>query len=373
MIIEYWDLKINLMNVLLFTLEYPPCRGGVANYYGSLVKYWPEPDNIYVLDNHDYKLLSKRAPFLKWLPSLVNLWLTVKEKRIDYILAGNILPLGTVAYLINKFLNIKYAVILHGMDFSYAIKKRRKKFLAKKILGNAEKIICANNYTADLVKKYLKNRAGSIKVVNPGIETVADFNHELFTELKNRYALANKIVLLSVGRLVKRKGFDTVISVLPEVLLKVPDLVYIILGSGFELNNLRSLSRRLNLENNVKIITKANDNERNAWFSLCDFFIMPSKNINGDFEGFGIVYLEANLAGKPVIAGRSGGVADAVVHGLNGLLLNPESPEEISQAIIKLSLDKNLRVVLGRQGQKRAIEEFRWPKQIAELFTFISV
>ncbi len=359
------------MKVLLITLEYHPCRGGVANYYGSLVKYWPEPNNIYVLDNHDDKLLSKKMPFLKWLPSLFCLWSKVKANQIDYILVGNVLPLGTVVYLMAKFLNIKYAVILHGMDFSYALKKKRKEFLAKKILLKAEKIICTNNYTADLVKKYLKNYAGSIKVVNPGIELEAGFNHELFIELKNRYALTDKIVLLSVGRLVKRKGFAKVIDALPAVLPNVPNLIYIILGNGQELSNLNSQIVKLNLENKVKIITNANDNERNAWFRLCDLFIMPSRNINGDFEGFGIVYLEANLAGKPVIAGKSGGVPDTVIDGLNGLMVNPENNYDISQAIIKLAQDEKLREKLGYQGQRRALAEFSWPKQIVKFYALI--
>jgi phosphatidylinositol alpha-1,6-mannosyltransferase len=91
-----------------------------------------------------------------------------------------------------------------------------------------------------------------------------------------------------------------------------------------------------------------------------------------DFEGFGIVYLEANLCGKPVIAGRSGGVPDAVENNVNGLLVNPESEEEIAQAILKLYESKELRETLGEQGRQRALIKFNWKNQIESFFDFLN-
>jgi len=105
---------------------------------------------------------------------------------------------------------------------------------------------------------------------------------------------------------------------------------------------------------------KITDEEKWAWMDLCDIFIMPSRNIDDDFEGFGIVYLEANLSGKPVIAGDTGGVRDAVQNGVSGLLVDPENVDEIANAIIKLSKDKELIKKLGEQGRERAIREFNW-------------
>ena len=96
---------------------------------------------------------------------------------------------------------------------------------------------------------------------------------------------------------------------------------------------------------------------------------MPSRQIKEDFEGFGIVYLEANLCSKPVIAGDSGGVRDAVKNGINGLLVNSENIEEITEAVIKLAKDKNLREKLGRQGKERVIKEFNWEKQTKKIIS----
>ncbi|MBA3047575.1 glycosyltransferase family 4 protein [Patescibacteria group bacterium] len=380
------------MKTLLFTLEYPPFRGGVANYYGNIVKYWPslaktsggklEPNNIFVLHNNDNKLI-KNWLYPKWLTAVWQVWKIIKKEKIDHILVGHIFPLGTVAYFISQITKTPYSVILHGMDFTFALRARRKRNITKRILKNAENIICGNSYTAGLVKKFIGDEyAGKIKVVNPGIEsritpqmlckTGQAHNAQRITQIKEKYNLDNKLVLLTVGRLVKRKGVDKVLESLPPVLKKKPNLIYVILGNGPEIGNLKLEIGNWKLEKNVILITDADDESRNAWYKICDIFIMPARNIKGDFEGFGIVYLEANLAGKPVIAGNSGGARDAVENGVNGLLVNPEDINEISNAIIKLAQDENLRKKLGEQGRERSIREFSWEKQAEKIYNCVT-
>lgn len=359
------------MRTLLFTLEYPPFHGGVANYYGNLIKYWPESDDIIVLNDNDGRLINNKLPFLKWLPAYFALRRKIKQEEIGYILVGQILPLGTVSLIYHKFYKIKYSIILHGMDLAYALKRPRKKWLAKKILCQAEKIICTNNYTAEMARQIFPDIESRLAVINPGVENCATRNSQLATQLINKYNLENKIILLSVGRLVKRKGFDKVIEAMPEALKQMPNLVYIIIGNGGEFENFKLKIEILGLKKHVKIINQATDQERNNWYNASDIFIMPSKNIAGDFEGFGIVYLEANLAGKPVIAGRDGGVNDAVIDGLNGLLVDPLNTGQINATIIKLAKNQNLRQRLGEQGRERALKEFNWEKQVNKIYKAI--
>jgi len=361
------------MKILLFTLEYPPFKGGVAGVYGNIVKHWPEKGNIFTLRNDNGELISEKSPFLKWWPAVFRLLKTVKRKKIDHIFVGHILPLGTVACLTGKLTKIPYSVFLHGMDFAFALKTPRKRWMAKIILKNARNIICMNGYVAGLVREFAPTEATKIEVVNPGIDKELRItNYELRIKLLNKYSLENKIVLLSVGRFVERKGFDKVIKALPGILKEVPNLIYVIVGNGRELPNYESQIANRELNDNVVIITNADDEEKNAWYEICDIFIMPSRNMDGDFEGFGIVYLEANLAGKPVIAGNGGGVRDAVKDGLNGLLVNPEDVGEIQSAIIKLAKDGKLRGKLGEQGKKRAIKEFSWDKQAKKIHKIVS-
>lgn len=359
------------MKVLLLTLEYPPFFGGVANYYGNLVKHWPEPDNIFVLDNSNDKLISKKLPMIKWLPAIWQLYKNIKINKIDHIFVGHVLPLGTVAWMVSKITNVRYSVILHGMDFSFALKSARKKKMSKLILNNAEKIICSNSYTAKLAGIFLGD-SSKIAVINPGVENNLQLSINNY-QFKEKYKLEGKQILLSVGRLVKRKGFDMVLEALPDVLKQIPDLVYVIIGNGEEQDNYKLSIINYQLQDKVLIITDATDEDKYKWYETCDAFIMPSRNINGDFEGFGIVYLEANLAGKPVIAGDSGGVRDAVEDDINGLLVDSGNKEATGNAIINLMQNPELRKKLGEQGRERALKYFQWEDKIKEIFNTINI
>ncbi|MBI2459272.1 MAG: glycosyltransferase family 4 protein [Parcubacteria group bacterium] len=360
------------MKTLLFTLEYPPFHGGVANYYGNLVKYWPEPDYISVLHNNNGRLINNKLPLLKWLPAYFALRRKIKQEKIGHVLAGQILPLGTVSLIYRKFYKTKYSVILHGLDLAYALKQPRKKWLTGKILKNSKKIICTNSYVAKLARQTFPEIGPKIAVINPGVDN--NFQFSIFNfQLRKKYNLENKIVLLSVGRLVKRKGFDMVIEAMPKVLPEAPNLIYVIIGDGEEIENCKLKIENFGLNGKVIFIQKADDNERNVWYAASDIFIMPAREINGDFEGFGLVYLEANAAGKPVIAGNSGGVGDAVIDGLNGLLVDPLNTAEIASAIIKLAQNPALRQKLGEQGRARALKEFNWPKQIDKMYKIINL
>lgn len=360
------------MKTLLFTLEYPPFNGGVANYYGNLVKYWPKTDDISVLNNNHGRLIYNKLPLLKWLPAFFSLRKKIKQEKINYILAGQILPLGTVAFIFSRFSKIEYSVFLHGLDLTNALKQPRKKWLSEKILRNANKIICLNSHTVKMARQAFPDLEKKIIMINPGAENPAAHNPQLATQLKKKYNLENKIILLSVGRLIKRKGFDMVMETMPKMLKRAPNLIYVILGEGEENRNWKLKIKNFGLEKYIKIINQASDLERDNWYDLSDVFIMPARNIAGDFEGFGLVYLEANLAGKPVIAGKSGGVGDAVIDGLNGLLVDPEDTGQIASAVIKLTQNPALRQRLGEQGRERALKEFNWEKQIDKIYKAIT-
>lgn len=362
------------MKTLLFTLEYPPFKGGVANYYGHVAQYWPLGESISVLDNNRGELMgSGKLGHWEWLKAVPILRRRIKHDQIDYVLVGQILPLGTAVWLLSLIQPIRYAVFLHGMDLAYAWRTPRKRRLATRILRRADRIIAANSYVSSQLLNYLPELKDRMSVVNPGIDGEAPPVAEgALNEMREHYHLQGQTVLFSLGRLVKRKGIDITIQALeliPEPLIN--SLRYFIAGTGRDEMYLKKLVPE-RFKEKIIFLGVINEEEKWRWLNLADIFIMPSRNIVGDFEGFGIVYLEANLCAKPVIAGRSGGVADAVCDNLNGLLVNPESPEDVKEAIIKLALDPNLRTELGRQGQARATHNFHWEKQVAEIFRIIS-
>lgn len=355
--------------ILLFTLEYPPFKGGVANYYDNVVKYWPQSGEIFVLNNNNQELLYNWI-WPRWLKAVFRLYREIRKNNIGHVLVGQILPLGTAAYLVSKITKTPYTVFIHGMDIVCAQKSDRKKRVSLKILKQAKNIICASNYTAGLVKEFLGgSEAEKIQVVNPGIETDFPKNEDLIAAIKKKHRFFNKTVLLSVGRLVKRKGFDKIIEAMPEILKAVPNLYYFIAGDGPDKKYIYEKARGVK---NIVFLKKPTDEEKWAWLLACDIFATISRNIDGDFEGFGIVYLEAALAGKPVIAGDSGGVRDAVKNSYSGILVNPENTERIAGAIIRLAQDENLRIELGEQGRERALKEFNWEKQTGEIYKIIN-
>jgi len=355
------------MKTLLFTLEFPPFQGGIANYYGNLANYWPINEQIIIQDNNQGELLAPRK-FLTWWPALAVLNRKTKKAVINFVLVGQILPLGTVTWLLSWFSSWQYGVFLHGMDFSFALKSRRKRILAGLILGRAKKIICANTYVAKKVAELFPHSISKTVIINPGIPaSIPEVDARELAELQTRYHLAGKTILFSLGRLVKRKGVDRTIKALANLAPTVMDkLIYFIAGTGPQEEYLKNLVPH-RLTEKMFFLGSLSEREKWLWLKACDIFVMPSREIAGDFEGFGIVYLEANLSGKPVIAGAAGGVSDAVEDGQTGILVDPEDVNSIQQGIMKLVNNPELRNFLGQQGQSRVLKEFNWEQQIIKL------
>lgn len=357
------------MKTLLITLEYPPFHGGVAHYYGHLVASYPEA--IEVLDNSQQQLVK---PGLSWLPAVFNLARQLRRNRYDYVLVGHVLPLGTAAWLCSYVFRFRYAVFLHGYDLTCALRQPRKAWLTKKILARAAKIIGANSYTVEQVKTLIdQKQLGKVKLLNPGIVARPAYDEQALQQLQRQHGLFDKTVLFSLGRLVKRKGFDQVIKALPAASQAVSNLVYYLAGDGPDLEYLHKLVADLPAadQGRVQFLGEISEADKWSWLDACQIFIMPARDIDGDIEGFGIVYLEAGLAGKPVIAGQSGGVSDAVVDDQTGLVVDGQDPAEIAQAIVKLAPYEGLRQRLGDQGRQRAWQKFAWSKQAAKLYEYL--
>lgn len=360
------------MRYLLVTLEYPPFHGGIAHYYSHLATAWPRGDEFIVLDNKQNQLQTAGG-FWPWRRSFKAIWRAIKRRRVDYVLVGQILPLGTAVWLLSYLVPIKYGIFLHGMDWGQAMQRPRKRWLARRIIARASAMIAANSYVAELVKQTWPSVADRLIIINPGLNQITPpvISGTYQQQLRQQHDLNDKKILLTVGRLVERKGVDQVLRSLPELINKYPDLRYLVVGQGPYLAACQQLVNDLAINSQVIFITDADDQQRAAWYQLADIFIMPARQLGGDFEGFGIVYLEANQAGKPVIAGRSGGVADAVVDGLNGLMVDPNSSHEIIAAVSRLLDNPALSQQLGQAGQAR-LAAFLWPTLAAKLAQFIN-
>jgi phosphatidylinositol alpha-1,6-mannosyltransferase len=165
-----------------------------------------------------------------------------------------------------------------------------------------------------------------------------------------------------MGRLTARKGQDRTLQAMPEILREFPDAIYLIGGTGAYEGELGKLAASLGVEDHVRFLGNVPQELLPDLYNLADIFVMPNREsaVQSNVEGFGIVFLEANACGKPVIGGRSGGVPDAVLDGRTGLLVDGDSPEEIAAAATRFLGDPGMCRRLGEAGRDRVRRELTW-------------
>ena len=164
-------------------------------------------------------------------------------------------------------------------------------------------------------------------------------------------------LLLTVGRVVERKGQQLVI----EALADLDGVEYAVVGAG-DLDRLRALAAEHGVADRVHLLGYVPEADLAAHYAACDAFVMPSLFVEGDVESFGIVYIEANAVGKPVVAADTGGVDQAVRDGETGLLCEP-TVESVAAAVDRLDADPDLRTRLGERGREWA-REHRWERAV---------
>jgi phosphatidylinositol alpha-1,6-mannosyltransferase len=163
-----------------------------------------------------------------------------------------------------------------------------------------------------------------------------------------------------MGRLQRRKGQDMVIQALSLILKKFSNVKYLIAGIGEELAALQQLAQDLGVWDNVVFVGQVTDHERAAYYAACDVFIMPNRQIGADIEGFGMVFLEAGAAGKPVIGGKSGGTGEAIKDGVTGLRVDGDNVKSIVGAVLSLLTDSTKAHAMGERGKQWVETAFAW-------------
>ncbi len=201
-----------------------------------------------------------------------------------------------------------------------------------------------------------------IRVIHPGVDTARFSPDADGSAFRARHAAGAACVLLTVGRLQLRKGHDRVIAALGAIHAEFPGLRYLIAGDGAERGRLESLASEHGVRDLVVFLGPVTDEDLPRLYAACDVFLMPSRQIGADVEGFGIVYLEAAAVGKPTIGGRSGGVGEAISDGNTGFLVNGDDVGELAAAIRRFAASKELRLTMGAEGRRRVLAEFEWSR-----------
>lgn len=338
------------MRVLLATYEYPPDLGGVAAYLGGLFGMLP-----------DARIARFRLPSLPlgWLWHLPKLW--AAARKADAVVVSHVLPLGTAAMLAGK----PYAVIVHGLDLRAAASHPRKKALAARVLKGARLVVANSRATAAGLAAFGLDPASALVLTPcppPGLDAIG-WRGDVVKDL----GLEGKKVILAAGRFVPRKGFDRLIRLLPELRKACGDVVLVLAGSGPEEGRLRREAVQSGVDAHVRFDLAPSRGRLGFLYRAAHVFAMPVRASADDVEGFGIVYLEAALFGVPVVATRTGGVPEAVVDGVTGLLADPDSESEVFTALKRLLDDPRTAARMGAAGRERVLRDFRWADRAAKL------
>jgi phosphatidyl-myo-inositol dimannoside synthase len=335
--------------------------GGIQTYNRLVLRVLNELENfesVYALIAEDSSpdfIGPQRSPFYgslklegfsghraRFVWRIMNLGL---RNKIDLLLVGhvNYAPLGLMLRYLQP--RLRYGVVIHGTDVWGKLT-----FLRRRALQRADFIISVSEDT--------KRRAIEVNQAPPDriflLPNALQWDTTDVTPVNS--SVHTGIRLLSVCRLdsnERLKGVDTVISCLPKVLAQVPDVQYLIVGGGDDLQRHKELAHEAGVAKRVQFLDFVDDAALQACYESCDVFVMPSAQ-----EGFGIVYLEAMRYGKPVVAANYGGAPEVVQDGITGSLVKYGDEEQLARVLIELCQDAPKRQKLGQAGFQRLQENF---------------
>jgi len=372
------------IRVLLLVDSFLPHAGGSREYYNNIYR------NLVDLGDSEVTILTKKTPGWKEFDSTASSELFHIKRRYKplastkyhelpkglgpfldaawqvlrhspaIVHAGDLYPPGVMAMFLKKLVGLPYVVYCHGEEITQTDHFRYQPRVRDRIYKYANAVVANSEFARQNLLR-IGVAEERIHKITPGVDFTRFRPMPPRTDLLKRYRLEGKIVLLTVARLVPRKGHRVALQAFEKVSSEVPDAHYLIVGTGPEEGRLRQSVQDAGLSDRVTFAGFIPGTELPDIYNLCDIMVMPNRQAeDGDVEGFGIVFLEANAAGKPVVGGRSGGAIEAVVEGVTGFLVNPDDPDELAGVLRTLLFGRELRRKLGKAGAQRVVSEFSW-------------
>jgi len=355
---------------LILTADFPPIEGGISTLTRQLAGGLWQQGRLLALgaprlqeataDDREYPYPVFRIGGYHWGPLRaipakrpVNSWVVRHRDQVSKIIAMNASFGGWLGKAGREHWGVSFDVFAYGFEF---LKYRRNPFARRFLLGiykAADRVLSISDFTTRALVDF-GVPAERIVRIPLGVDT-GRFRPDLNgSSLRRRLDAEKGWVLLSVGRLIPRKGQHLVIQALRRLTQKHPNVVYWIVGRGPERPALEALAKRLGVEHHIRFFDSVTDDELPSFYAGCDLFVLPSSQVAGSVEGYGLVFLEAAACGKPVVAGRSGGVPEAVLDGRTGILLDPASPDALAEALERLFDHPEERQALGQAARTHA-------------------
>jgi phosphatidylinositol alpha-1,6-mannosyltransferase len=369
------------LKTLLITENFPPKSGGSGRWFWELYSRLPqneyeilageEPAATKYDSDAKIHILRGNLTSSEWgfkssvglkfyFKSALLVRKIIKQRRITQLHCGRILPEGVIAWLLNLFTGIPYVCYVHGEDLETAQSSREQYFICGQVIKRAKTIICNSQNSANIVAKFGAQAASKTQVLHPGVDSnifvPKQRNQESLTSLN----WIDKRVVLTVGRLQARKGQDMMIKAIPEIIKDKPNFLYAIVGDGEEFDALVKLSVELKVEQYVQFLRGITDEQMIECYQQCDLFILPNRTIDNDIEGFGMVLVEAQSCGKPVIAGDSGGTKETMLLGESGVIIDATLPSNIASTVVGMLSDEQKLKDMGSKGREHVLKSLDW-------------
>ena len=375
--VENLWLELAVSNPVLFvTNDFGPRAGGIETFiigliqrrpFGQTIVYTSFQENSAQFDadwlaNYGVRVIRDRSKILLPTPRVaLHLRGIIKKEGITTAAFGAAAPLGLLSASMKRAGVVRTVALTHGHEVWWA-KVFPFNLLLRRIGSTVDVLTYLGEFTRKAISKALSARAQSAMVkIAPGI----DVEHFISTDassLRESLGLADKKIIVSVGRLVHRKGQDHLIEAMPEILKNVPRAHLLLVGEGPYREHLQNLVHQLKLESSVTFIGRIQYQDLPMYICVGDIFAMPSRSrlMGLEVEGLGIVYLEASSCGLPVLAGDSGGAPDAVIQNETGLVVSGTDNKEIASAAVALLTNLEASQKMGTVGRQWIVDNWRW-------------
>lgn len=361
------------MRIFIPTADYPPIEGGISRVTEELAR------ELTAL-GHDVRVLAPHFPGQEkadrdapgtvmrfkgyhagWL-RLAPMYLAARRelREADLVLAINVGFGGLFGLWNHLRRGTPYVVFAYAYEFLKFHRVPPLQWLLRCVYARARVIIAISTFTRDGLVAY-GVASDKIAVVHPGATLPESPSAARVEELRHRLVLDGNRIILGVGRFIARKGHLTLVRALPRILERLPDARLVLVGQGPYLHRVAREAVRLGVRDHVRLPGVLSDDELSALYAGCNVFALPTGvSGGGQVEGFGLVFAEAQAHGKPVVAGHSGGVPDVVTDGETGLLVPPDDPDALTDAILRVLADPALAQRLGKAGRARIEGELNW-------------
>jgi phosphatidylinositol alpha-1,6-mannosyltransferase len=374
-----------MSRVLLVSNDFPPRRGGIQSYLKELVDHlvaagthtltvyapnWKGADDFDIEARESgYSVVRHPATLMLPVPSVAGRMRKLIDRYdADTVWFGAAAPLALMAPLARDAGAGRVVASTHGHEVGWSMLPLARSAL-RRIGTGTDVVTYVSRYTRGRFASAFGSDA-ALEHLPPGVDTDRFAPDEVArAELRARYRLGERPVVVCVSRLVPRKGQDMLIRAMPAIRQRVPGTALVIVGGGPYLTSLQRLAHRFGVAEQVVFTEGVPGDELPAHHALADVFAMPCRTRGAglDVEGLGIVFLEASATGVPVVAGLSGGAPEAVRDGETGVVVNGWDVGAIAASVSGLLADPDRAVRMGKAGRRWVVDNWQWSTQAEKL------